>query len=115
LLLFAGAVGKSAQVPAARVVAGRHGRSDPGVSVDPRGDHGGGGRVFAGSVPFLFALSPLAQTLVAWTGGITALGAALSALTATDIKKVLAYSTISQLGFMVMAMGVGDPQLGCFI
>jgi NADH-quinone oxidoreductase subunit L len=59
---------------------------------------------------FLFALSEVAQTVVAWTGGITALGAALSALTATDIKKVLAYSTISQLGFMVLAMGVGIPR-----
>jgi NADH-quinone oxidoreductase subunit L len=53
----------------------------------------------------LFAMSPDAQIVVAWTGGITALLAAFIALAQTDLKRVLAYSTVSQLGFMFMALG----------
>ena len=55
----------------------------------------------------LVALSPTAMTVTAIIGGATALLAAVVSLTQTDIKKILAYSTISQLGFMVMACGVG--------
>ncbi len=55
----------------------------------------------------LFAASPTAQTLLLATGTISALGAGLAAVCQRDIKKVLAYSTISQLGFMFAALGVG--------
>jgi len=53
-----------------------------------------------------FLLNASALTVIAWTGGITALLAALLALQQGDIKRILAYSTLSQLGYMVMAVGV---------
>jgi len=55
----------------------------------------------------LFAASPTAQLLVASIGGFTAILAALIALTQFDLKRILAYSTISQLGYMFLALGVG--------
>ncbi|MHB1844644.1 MAG: NADH-quinone oxidoreductase subunit L [Deltaproteobacteria bacterium] len=56
---------------------------------------------------FLFALSPLAMLVVALVGAATAAFAAVIAFAQNDIKKVLAYSTVSQLGYMVLAVGVG--------
>ncbi len=55
-----------------------------------------------------------ASTIIAWTGGITALVAALMALQQDDIKRVLAYSTLSQLGYMVMAVGLVSGEAGMF-
>jgi NADH-quinone oxidoreductase subunit L len=52
--------------------------------------------------------------VIAWVGGITALMAALMATQQNDIKKVLAYSTLSQLGYMVMAVGLGNKEAGMF-
>ncbi len=57
--------------------------------------------------PVLAAAEPWTLDLIAWVGAITALVAALAALVQNDIKKVLAYSTISQLGYLFMAIGVG--------
>src|SRR4030095_15382836 len=51
---------------------------------------------------------------VTWIGAITALFAALIAVAQTDIKRILAYSTVSQLGFMFMGLGVGGVALGMF-
>ena len=62
----------------------------------------------------LYTLVPQAQTTVALVGGITALFAATIAVGQYDIKKVLAYSTISQLGFMVAAVGMGAFVAGMF-
>lgn len=62
----------------------------------------------------LFQLAPQAQNVVALVGGITALFAATMAIGQFDIKKVLAYSTISQLGFMVAAVGMGAYVAGMF-
>ena len=62
----------------------------------------------------LYVLAPQAQNLVAWVGGATALFAATIAVGQFDIKKVLAYSTISQLGFMVAAVGMGAFAAGIF-
>ncbi len=56
---------------------------------------------------FLFVEAPGASALIAWTGAATALFAATIAIAQTDIKKVLAYSTVSQLGFMFLAAGCG--------
>ncbi|KAF0110035.1 MAG: NADH-quinone oxidoreductase subunit L [Chloroflexi bacterium] len=61
-----------------------------------------------------YALVPTAQTVVMWVGAATALFAATIALGQYDIKKVLAYSTISQLGFMVAAVGMGATVAGMF-
>jgi len=62
----------------------------------------------------IYVVSPLAQNTVALVGGITALFAATIAVGQFDIKKVLAYSTISQLGFMVAAVGMGAFVAGMF-
>ncbi len=62
----------------------------------------------------LFAAAPAAMTVVTWVGAITALFAATIAVGQNDIKKVLAYSTISQLGFMVAAVGMGAFVAGMF-
>ena len=59
-------------------------------------------------------LADTALLVLGWVGAITALIAALTALTQYDIKKVLAYSTVSQLGYMVMGVGVGAPDAAFF-
>ena len=62
----------------------------------------------------VFENVPVAMNLIAWTGAFTAFLGASIALTQNDIKKGLAYSTVSQLGYMVMAMGVGSYSAGMF-
>ncbi len=62
----------------------------------------------------LFEAAPVAQVVLLTVGVVSALGAALIALVQTDIKKVLAYSTISQLGFMFAALGVGAWEVAFF-
>lgn len=62
----------------------------------------------------VFEPIPTAMTVIAWTGALTAFLGATIALTQNDIKKGLAYSTISQLGYMVMAMGIGAYSAGLF-
>ncbi len=61
---------------------------------------------------FLFHETPNVLHLVGWIGGITALLAAIMACVQTDIKKVLAYSTVSQLGYMMTAVGAGFAEAG---
>jgi len=61
-----------------------------------------------------FAASPDTLTLITWVGAITAFMAATIAMTASDIKKVLAYSTISQLGYMMMAIGLAGYSVSLF-
>ncbi len=62
----------------------------------------------------VFELSPQTMTIMAWVGGATAFVAATIAITQTDIKKCLAYSTCSQLGYMILAMGIGAYSAGLF-
>ncbi|MEL7417938.1 MAG: NAD(P)H-quinone oxidoreductase subunit 5 [Cyanobacteria bacterium J06555_3] len=62
----------------------------------------------------VFEHVPTAMNLIAWTGAFTAFLGASIALTQNDIKKGLAYSTVSQLGYMVMAMGIGSYSAGLF-
>jgi NAD(P)H-quinone oxidoreductase subunit 5 len=62
----------------------------------------------------VFSGIPLAMQVIAWTGAVTAFLGASIAVTQNDIKKGLAYSTISQLGYMVMAMGIGAYSAGLF-
>jgi NADH-quinone oxidoreductase subunit L len=63
---------------------------------------------------FLMELSPNALTVIAIIGGFTALLAALMATQQDDIKRVLAYSTLSQLGYMIMAIGLASPGAAMF-
>jgi len=63
---------------------------------------------------FLFALAPAVMDTVAAVGAFTALFAATIAIVQPDIKRVLAYSTISQLGYMFLAVGVGAFSAGIF-
>ena len=63
---------------------------------------------------FLFHSLPEAMTLIAWVGGFTAFFAATIALTQREIKRILAYSTVSQLGFMMLALGVGSLTAAMF-
>ncbi|HEX5416473.1 MAG TPA: NADH-quinone oxidoreductase subunit L [Chloroflexota bacterium] len=69
--------------------------------------------LIARSAP-LFTLAPLSLSVVAWIGAITALFAATIALSKPNIKRVLAYSTVSQLGYMFLALGVGGFTAGIF-
>src|SRR5213078_1496181 len=62
----------------------------------------------------LFEMAPLSLEIVAWVGGLTALFAASIGLAQTDIKRVLAYSTVSQLGYMFAAVGIGAYAAGIF-
>ncbi|MEM6429414.1 MAG: NADH-quinone oxidoreductase subunit L [Deinococcota bacterium] len=62
----------------------------------------------------LFAQTPQASAAVAWVGAFTAIIAAATAFTQTDIKKILAYSTVSQLGYMFVGVGVGAYWAGMF-
>src|SRR6185436_4643595 len=61
---------------------------------------------------WLFALTPHVLAIVAWNGALTALLAAVLACVQTDIKRVLAYSTVSQLGYMMAAIGAGSAAAG---
>ena len=63
---------------------------------------------------WLFALTPQVLAIVAWNGALTALLAAILACVQTDIKRVLAYSTVSQLGYMMAAIGAGFAGCGFF-
>ncbi|MEK7721600.1 MAG: proton-conducting transporter membrane subunit, partial [Elusimicrobiota bacterium] len=62
----------------------------------------------------VYALSPSAMDVVAWTGAITAFTAASMALVCFDLKRVLAFSTVSQLGYMMLALGAGGFTAGMF-
>ena len=72
------------------------------------------GVYLVGRTMFLFTEVPAAMQLIAITGGFTALFAATIALTQREIKKILAYSTVSQLGYMMLALGVGSLTAGMF-
>jgi NAD(P)H-quinone oxidoreductase subunit 5 len=62
----------------------------------------------------IFHLYPIVMTWIAWIGALTAILAAFIAITQNDVKKSLAYSTISQLGYMIMAMGIGSYSAALF-
>ena len=105
--------GQIRAIPAARLAAGRHGRPDARQRTDPRRDDGGRRRLHA--LPDYSSCStPTALQVIAWIGGFTALLAALIAIQQNDIKRILAYSTLSQLGYMVMAVGLAGPTPAMF-
>ncbi len=114
LLLFVGAVGKSAQIPLFVWLPDAMAGPTPVSALIHAATMVTAGVVMLSRCSFLFVHSAVALHVVAWVGLATAFMAATMALVQTDIKKVLAYSTISQLGYMFMACGVGDFSDGIF-
>jgi NADH-quinone oxidoreductase subunit L len=107
LMLLGGAVGKSAAAAAADLAGRRDGRPDPGFGTDPRRNHGDRGRLPDRPYPRPVHLAPDILHLVGVVGGVTLVLAGFAALVQTDIKRILAYSTMSQIGYMFLALGVG--------
>jgi NAD(P)H-quinone oxidoreductase subunit 5 len=114
LLLFAGPVGKSAQFPLHVWLPDAMEGPTPVSALIHAATMVAAGVFLVVKLEPVIALSPLTMGIIAWTGAVTALGAALIATVQNDIKRVLAYSTISQLGYMFMALGVGHPEAAVF-
>jgi NADH-quinone oxidoreductase subunit L len=107
LLLFAGAVGKSAQVPLHVWLPFAMEAPTPVSALIHAATMVNAGPFLLVRLSPLFLLAPTTMAVIAVVGGTTALYGALVSLTQTDIKKLLAYSTISQIGFMIFTCGVG--------
>ncbi len=106
LCLFMGAVGKSAQFPLHVWLPDAMEGPTPVSALIHAATMVAAGVYMLVRVAFLIEAAPVAAQTIAWIGGITALMAALMATQQNDIKRVLAYSTLSQLGYMVMAVGL---------
>ena len=107
LCLFVGAMGKSAQIPLYVWLPDAMAGPTPVSALIHAATMVTAGVYMVCRMSFLYTEAHLASSVIAWTGGITALFAATIAITQTDIKKVLAYSTVSQLGYMFLAAGCG--------
>jgi NADH-quinone oxidoreductase subunit L len=107
LLLFIGATGKSAQIPLFVWLPDAMAGPTPVSALIHAATMVTAGVYMTARLHFLFALAPSTLALIAWIGAATAFFAATIALTQNDIKKVLAYSTVSQLGYMFLAVGMG--------
>jgi NADH-quinone oxidoreductase subunit L len=114
LLLFLGAVGKSAQIPLHIWLPDAMEGPTPVSALIHAATMVTAGVFLVVRAHVFFDLSNHAGTVVAWVGAITALYAATVALVQNDIKRVLAYSTISQLGYMFLAVGVGAYSAAIF-
>ncbi|MEZ5065400.1 MAG: NADH-quinone oxidoreductase subunit L [bacterium] len=114
LLFFFGATGKSAQIPLYVWLPDAMAGPTPVSALIHAATMVTAGVYMIARLNFLYVMSPAAMAVVAAVGGVTALFAATIALTQNDIKKVLAYSTVSQLGYMMLACGVGAFTAGIF-
>lgn len=114
LLLFAGAVGKSAQVPLHVWLPDAMEGPTPISALIHAATMVTAGVFMVARLSPLYNLSPTAMTVVALVGALTMVLGATIALTQTDIKRVVAYSTMSQLGYMVMACGLGAYGAGMY-
>jgi NADH-quinone oxidoreductase subunit L len=114
VLLFVGATGKSAQVPLFVWLPDAMEGPTPVSALIHAATMVTAGVYMVCRLSGLYAASVPASTVVAWVGGVTAVFAATLALVQTDIKKVLAYSTISQIGYMFVGCGVGAYAAGMF-
>ncbi len=114
LLLFVGAAGKSAQIPLYVWLPDAMAGPTPVSALIHAATMVTAGVYMIARLNFLFALSPHAMTVVMVVGALTALMAASIGLVQNDIKKVLAYSTVSQLGYMFIAVGAGAFAAGVF-
>ena len=107
LLLFVGATGKSAQIPLYTWLPDAMAGPTPVSALIHAATMVTAGIYMIARSNILFTMAPLTQTVIAIIGISTALIAATIALKQNDIKKVLAYSTVSQLGYMFVGLGVG--------
>ncbi|MFH1619047.1 MAG: NADH-quinone oxidoreductase subunit L [bacterium] len=114
ILLFLGAVGKSAQGPLLVWLPDAMEGPSPVSALIHAATMVAAGVYMVARLYAVYALSPIALDTVAWTGGITAFMAASMALVCYDLKRVLAFSTVSQLGYMMLALGVGGFTPGMF-
>ena len=114
LLLFIGAVGKSAQIPLYVWLPDAMEGPTPVSALIHAATMVTAGVYMVVRMNAIYQLSPIALNVVAIVGASTAIFAASMALVQNDIKKVLAYSTISQLGYMFLALGVGAFAAGIF-
>ncbi len=114
LLLLGGAVGKSAQLPLQSWLPDAMAGPTPVSALIHAATMVTAGVYLIARTHELFLLAPQIQLLVAVVGTLTLLLAGFSALTQTDIKRILAYSTISQIGYMFLALGVGAWSAGIF-
>ncbi len=114
LCLFIGAVGKSAQIPLYVWLPDAMAGPTPVSALIHAATMVTSGLVMMTRMGMFFDLAPLTLTVVLWVGALTALLAAIIGIAQNDIKKVLAYSTVSQLGYMFAAMGVGAYAVGMF-
>ncbi len=114
LLIFCGVLGKSAQFPLHVWLPDAMEGPTPVSALIHAATMVAAGVYLIGRVFFLFWASPEAMAVIAAIGGFTALFAASLALVENDIKRVLAFSTLSQLGYMVMALGLGGYVAGTY-
>src|SRR5204862_8169055 len=115
LLIFCGAVGKSAQFPLHVWLPDAMEGPTPVSALIHAATMVAAGVYMLCRVFFLLKIPGSdALNVIAWIGGFTALLAALIAVQQNDIKRILAYSTLSQLGYMVMAVGLRGPTAAMF-
>jgi NADH-quinone oxidoreductase subunit L len=114
LLIFCGAVGKSAQFPLHVWLPDAMEGPTPISALIHAATMVAAGVYMLVRVAFIIQASPSALLVIAWIGTITAVLAALIATQQNDIKRILAYSTISQLGYMVMAVGLASNDAAFF-
>jgi NADH-quinone oxidoreductase subunit L len=114
LLIFCGAVGKSAQIPLHVWLPDAMEGPTPVSALIHAATMVAAGVYMLVRVAFVIQGSPTALLVVAWIGTITAVMAALIATQQNDIKRILAYSTLSQLGYMIMAVGLASNDAAMF-
>ena len=114
LALFIGAAGKSAQIPLYTWLPDAMAGPTPVSALIHAATMVTAGIFMITRLNFLFDMAPSVQNIIAIVGAITALVAATIALVQNDIKKVLAYSTVSQLGLMFLALGLGAYEIAVF-
>jgi len=114
ILLFTGAIGKSAQIPLYVWLPDAMEGPTPVSALIHAATMVTAGVYMVARMSPLYSRAPMAMLLVAIVGAVTAFYSATIGLVQTDIKKVLAYSTVSQLGYMFLACGVGSYAAGIF-
>jgi NADH-quinone oxidoreductase subunit L len=114
LLIFFGAVGKSGQLPLHVWLPDAMEGPTPVSALIHAATMVAAGVYLVARVYPLMSLSTNALEVVTWVGALTAIFAALVAVAQDDIKRILAYSTVSQLGYMMMGIGVGGVAVGVF-